>query len=543
MTIINNQANPTYNYGTKNPSFVNGVPLYLLQDEFTTPLAAGAVNGTAAGPGPRVVVDTGGRLSLSGGLLTISAGGTWDDPKLYYSTTYARTPGLILVTRINPVEQGYQELGFSPSTTFLNNMSTSILFNSFHRNITILDTFAVMVNLTSSSTNNVYYNLAIALRASGAFYFVNGNEFTNWTLVYIGDLSTASPLYVGCPENTESTLIDFLRIPTFKWLPTPLASDGFGSAFGTTDGKGHAEGVAGGIGAGGGGLTWTGATWATSGGTVHNTPNKGTEKVSDTGFASAPDWTDSGTTFVVAGGVATGTLSSDTLTNTSGVAAVVGTWYVMTGTFTVTAGSVQMGMGGANGQAITTSGTYTQTVRATTTGKEVLTGAGFTGTVDDFSVKPLTLAELFATVDVGHPDVSVSANLTIPDSAQKGLVLNLDSTTNPQNFVQAHYTRSTGEVMLIKMVGGTYAADILNVTAAYSAGATLRIRRTKDNIYYVFYNNVYIGSATISDAGIIANTKHGLFATTPTSGITPFSVYGEPNADGSYNPYGILDAL
>ena len=42
---------------------------YLLRDEFTTDLAAGAVNGTAAEPGPgtRTVVDLGNRLYIIGG--------------------------------------------------------------------------------------------------------------------------------------------------------------------------------------------------------------------------------------------------------------------------------------------------------------------------------------------------------------------------------------------------------------------------------------------------------------------------------------------
>jgi hypothetical protein len=57
---------------------------------------------------------------------------------------------------------------------------------------------------------------------------------------------------------------DYIRVPTPAYLPVPLASDGFVSTFGTTDGAGHAE--TSGVGSGGSGLTWTQqvGTWTVS---------------------------------------------------------------------------------------------------------------------------------------------------------------------------------------------------------------------------------------------------------------------------------------
>ncbi|MBM3136394.1 MAG: hypothetical protein FJZ89_14160, partial [Chloroflexi bacterium] len=51
-------------------------PAYLLRDNFDDVLAAGSVNGTYAvpGPGTRTVTDAESKLSLSGGVLSISGG-------------------------------------------------------------------------------------------------------------------------------------------------------------------------------------------------------------------------------------------------------------------------------------------------------------------------------------------------------------------------------------------------------------------------------------------------------------------------------------
>ncbi len=514
--------------------FIDGgihVKKYLLQDEFTTDLAAGSVNGTAAEPGPgtRTVVDNESKLSIVGGKLTFAGGKAvpgYGDPSLW-GTAFARQAGKMVPYEFNTAS------GIFVSGLDTNQAGEAVTgLNPFNGNFVVY--LGTQIGTYSYNTS---YKYSLICRSTGYFHFLKD---TVWRLMYVEASGADATLYPNVNVYNAVVTCDFLHIPTYLYLPTPLASDGFGSAFGTTDGLGHAEGIAGGIGAGGGGLTWTGPTWSTSGGNALNTPTVGAEKCNDTGFADALQWTDSGITFVVAGGVATGTLTSDTLTNTGGSAAAVDTWYKLTATITRTAGSVQMGMGGGNGLAISASGTYTQTVRATTTGKPILTGTGFTGTVDNFSVKPLTLSELFASVSPSPAtaDVYTSVDLTLPvvtNACQGGIVMNLDSTSNPQNFVQAHYTRSTGKVMLVKMVGGVYAADILNVTATYAAGAKLVCRKIGTS-YYVWYNNVYIGAATISDAGIISNTLHGVFSTDASGTLDNFVVY----ASGSGGEYAIL---
>ncbi len=529
--------------------FIDGgihVKKYLLQDEFTTDRAAGSVNGTAAEPGPgtRTVADAlGTNVSISGGVLSIVGRSVAGDCICSFGQL-TRVAGLMSLVNGN-------------TNGGLSNIHATNAINTAAIGGMNIASLGTVVNIYSSSVFDVIpvgsatisttYTLVNICRTNGNFYFIQGGtEYPQFTLLY----STTTSLGAGNPYFNVSEFLlnkvgnhNWCRVPIYLWLPTPPASDGFGSAFGTTDGLGHAEGIAGGIGAGGGGLTWTGPTWSTSGGKALNTPTVGVEKCNDPGFDDAGQWNDSGTTFVVAGGVATGTLTSDTLTNTGGTAAVVGTWYRLTATITRTAGSVQMGMGGGNGLAISASGTYTQTVRATTTGQPILTGTGFTGTVDNFSVKPLTLSELFASVSPtpATADVYTSVDATLPvvtNACQGGIVMNLDSAATPANFVQVHYTRSTGKVMLVKMVGGVYAADILNVTATYAAGAKLVCRKIGTS-YSVWYNNVYIGAATISDAGIISNTLHGVFSTDASGTLDNFVSY----STGSGGEYAILGSF
>ena len=78
---------------------------------------------------------------------------------------------------------------------------------------------------------------------------------------------TLATAVVHINSSTSVALCDYIRVPSARWLPTPLISDGF-SSWGTSDGFGHAEGVAGGLGSGGNGKTWTAnvGTWGASGG-------------------------------------------------------------------------------------------------------------------------------------------------------------------------------------------------------------------------------------------------------------------------------------
>lgn len=246
--------------GLPVPVFNVGGIQYLLRDEFTTDSAAGAVNGTAAEPGPgvRTVVDTESKLSISSGKLSFAGGlasPSVSDPRIYYPAIN-RAPGLILVTQYTSVTAGRYMTGAG----FDNDTSGSLLYaiartydaGSFN----VGNGPPVILAWQSGS-----YKFAVLLRSVGSVLLIDSGS--GWRLAYIETLSSVATLYPTIGNYNDIFTCDYIRIPTTLWLPTPLASDGFASAFGTTDGLGHQEGVAGGVGAGGSGLNWTqqAGTW------------------------------------------------------------------------------------------------------------------------------------------------------------------------------------------------------------------------------------------------------------------------------------------
>jgi hypothetical protein len=132
-------------------------------------------------------------------------------------------------------------------------------------------------------------------------------------------------------------------------------------------------------------------------------------------------------------------------------------------------------------------------------------------TIESVSVKELTLNTLFSSVETSTADVVAQVELdTIVDRCASGMVLNLDDVDNPQNFVLAYHNGTRAK--LVKCVAGTNTTVIEAVTA-YAAGANLVV--VKDGTSYaLYYNNAQVGAtSTISDAGIISNTLHGMFST------------------------------
>lgn len=238
---------------------------YLVNDTFTTDRAAGAVNGTDAEPGPgrRIVIDGNNKLSLSGGNALFATGGVAaGNPGLLYGFV-SRAPGRIVVGQATYTTNG---LEFGWDTNLAGQLATCVRFSGTTLQIRSDGIGATAVGTVATATA---YSMAVVQRAAGEYFFIKGGAFTNWTLIYIYGGASASDAQPGFASIGTTTVASaaFIRVPPEKWLPTPLASDGF-SAWGTSDGLGHAEGIAGGLGAGGGGLAWTQqvGTWQAVGG-------------------------------------------------------------------------------------------------------------------------------------------------------------------------------------------------------------------------------------------------------------------------------------
>jgi len=239
-----------------------GGPAYIINDQFLTDLAAGSVDESLATPGPgtRNVVDTGDFLSISGGeIVTTDATGT-GDPCLFYKEPIARVAGRLGWGYLRTESRGY--LGFGDGITGIPQVA------SFFGNSSTLNIYDGTVVSTGDWTSYQYQQTLVALRLAGGFYFVEYDSHLQ--LVYIGDADGTGDMYYGWSHRaagSDTSKGKLFKVPEKLWLPTPIASDGM-SASGATDGLGHAEGVAGGLGAGGSGVSWTAAvgTWGVAAG-------------------------------------------------------------------------------------------------------------------------------------------------------------------------------------------------------------------------------------------------------------------------------------
>ena len=147
---------------------------------------------------------------------------------------------------------------------------------------------------------------------------------------------------------------------------------------------------------------------------------------------------------------------------------------------------------------------------------------GRAGRFDDVSCKPLTLASLFASVEADVADVVATVELdTVAATTPAGVVLNLDSVAAPANFAIGYHDGTNCN--LDKCVAGTY-TSVISAAAAYAAGANIRVVKSGTS-YSLYYNGVQIGATqTISDAGIINNTRHGIFSTHSGNELDNFSL-------------------
>lgn len=270
-----------------------GIFDYLLNDTFTTDRAAGAVNGTAPEPGPggaRYVTDTESKLSLASGRVEISGGKaspSWSDPILYYPPQ-TRQAGRILMFR--GVSLGATQnagLGWSQSAGGdpANRQAIFYFADTGPRLFCPTSTIGPAVATWATATP---YDIAAVLRSAGAYFFIKGGAWAEWSLLWFRDAGATATLYPIAESRNVAVGWDQVLIPAERWLPVPLASDGC-SALNTTDGLGHAEGVAGGLGSGGSDEAWTDDTgeWSVGGGVAASSGGTGQDETRhiDTGAA------------------------------------------------------------------------------------------------------------------------------------------------------------------------------------------------------------------------------------------------------------------
>lgn len=142
---------------------------------------------------------------------------------------------------------------------------------------------------------------------------------------------------------------------------------------------------------------------------------------------------------------------------------------------------------------------------------------------DTFSCKKITTSTLFAWLDAKRADVTTKAGWTTTNGTISGVVMNMDSAINPQNYVILAQNGLSSNLYLWKMVAGTI-TQVTSGTITYGAGRTIELRKS-GTTYQMFYNGSQVGTdQTISDASIISNTIHGAISTYGGNSLDTFFV-------------------
>lgn len=530
---------------------VLGVPeRYLLDDEFHGTLAAGAVNGTSATPGPgtRVAVDTDGdALSIGSGVLAFAnPNSSWGDPGLWYGGI-TRIAGRLMIAQLTiAATNTYKNVGWDTNQS--GELSDDLYLQNDGTIRLLIAGGATLGTYTAAA-----HTFCLVQRAAGVYFFVKGGGFTNWTLLFVRSASTSSPLYPGIGIYSGVPTSSFIRVPSALWLPTPLASDQFtraNGAIGTseTSGPDSQACLA---------RTWTGATWTVAANEAINTPTEGGELVVNGTMEADANWSNESSPVTNERSAAqkhSGSYSRhfEVDSRFDGIqgdlfSTVAGTWYIFIAwsypddhTSTRVVWYDGDGTTMIPGETVThIQDTWNQVLRV---GRSDVSGAGsktvFTSNpettgnwyIDDVSVKPLTLSTLFASLESSTADVVAQVELDVVTAfTHAGLVLNLDDAATPANFVIAWHDGTNAK--LDKCVAGTY-TSVISAAATYAAGATLVV--VKDGTAYsLFYNNAKVGAtSTVSDAGIVDNTLHGMFSTYSGNQLDNFLVM--PRGGGAY---------
>ena len=537
---------------------------YLLDDEFHSTLAAGAVNNTLATPGPGTrdaVTDTNSKLSIGSGVASHATGGVaMGDPGMWYESL-TRTAGRMWIVEVTTSAGSNMRIGWdnNQATGVLNvaGITTTVLFGPKAE-----DGSTVAVGTVTASTSYVF---ALIQRAAGMYFLAKGGtEYPTWTLLTAHTKGSTATLFPAVVSATNASVFtsSFRRIPAQTFIPKPLAFDSFSranGALGSSESSGP-DGQASPV------RVWTGATWAIVGNVAQNTPGLGGESLNNPGFEGvyddesgggggtvnvAPSWnafnveTDGTDTLdeelvIVHGGSKSQYVDVDA--TDEGIiqtgAFSVGDWNRAIAWVHVVSGAVRMVSGnGLIAQTSKTTGSFEQLVatgRPTSGGIFLLSsGAAAEFYVDDASAKAITLADLFATTETNTKNVLVDVKVkTDPDGTQVGVVVRLDSAVTPANYVVG-YLDGAGNLKMDKVVAGT-ATNLVDEVAAYSADAVVRVIPDGDEVT-MYYDDALIGTPqTVNDAGIVDNTLHGMFSTASTPTLDDATIFSRGN-DGAYD--------
>jgi len=131
---------------------------------------------------------------------------------------------------------------------------------------------------------------------------------------------------------------------------------------------------------------------------------------------------------------------------------------------------------------------------------------------DDVTAIPLTLSTLLCTTPINYFNAAVSVGITFDagSGVQAGLILNLDSTSSPANFILVYCNRVDNKIYVDECVAGTY-TNKAATAYTYAAGAALLARKSSPTTVSVTYNSAAVGTAITVTSN--TNKLFGMFST------------------------------
>jgi len=138
--------------------------------------------------------------------------------------------------------------------------------------------------------------------------------------------------------------------------------------------------------------------------------------------------------------------------------------------------------------------------------------------VDDIEVKQLVTSHVFAVREFNKSDLDISVKITRTGKDYAGIALCLDDNVTPTDYIligidSYDFSGSVRihTVRIGKVVGGVYTL-IQNQGITYVADALLRVIKNGPALKIYYNGSEFSEDIFVSDAGIVNNTKHGLFS-------------------------------
>lgn len=182
----------------------------LLDDQATDQVAAGAVNGTyTTGTNPlikslRGAVDTGSKLSIHDGLYDFAAYTTQgDDPRVYVADqngdAFVRSQGLVFAfdLYLSSVADAFMIGWVTGTGAGIARWLHTLYVSSGTGTICWWNNPTGTYYLSTDLTTNSLRKFAIVLQSTGAVLLKASADLQTWKLLYIDEVGTTSPLYVG----------------------------------------------------------------------------------------------------------------------------------------------------------------------------------------------------------------------------------------------------------------------------------------------------------------------------------------------------------